>query len=174
VTRLARKTEKDIFNLDGVNRPLLAIPHLLSDSGACSYQGYLLAHMAVSQTRAHFKGKFGALTDEPRIGPEIAAAYWAPGNSITHAESVKRLTGQSLGGDALAAECNRTNDEVWAAAQASIASLATRPEVGTLDTVDLDAKIRVVHGKEVIAEQKTSFARLSKDFESWIDAQYGT
>jgi hypothetical protein len=32
---------------------LLAIPHLLNRESAASYQGYLLAYMAVAQTRAH-------------------------------------------------------------------------------------------------------------------------
>lgn len=32
-------------------RPLLSVPHLLSDEASCYYHGYVLAEMAVHQTR---------------------------------------------------------------------------------------------------------------------------
>ncbi len=57
-------------------RPLLAIPHLLNQESACAYHGYLLALMAVEQTRAYFLKRDGYLTDNPRIGPDLAAHYW--------------------------------------------------------------------------------------------------
>ncbi len=172
VTRLARRCEKDIFNLDGVARPILAIPHLLSDSGAGSYQGYLLAHMAVYQTRAHFLKKYGTLTDQPSIGREIAESYWSIGNRITHTESVRRLTGQPLSGDALAKVCNASNEETWMEAKRMMAETAKRAPVGSIDDVDLGAKIRIVHGAEIIAETKTSFAQMARDFEAWIETHY--
>ncbi len=72
ITELARRSEKSILGLDCSPRPLMAIPHLLSDEASCAYQGYLLAHMAVYQTRAYFTDKFGYLTDNPEIGPLLA------------------------------------------------------------------------------------------------------
>ena len=36
-------------------RPLLSVPHLVSDEASCYYQGYTLAEMSVHQTREHFK-----------------------------------------------------------------------------------------------------------------------
>lgn len=172
ITRLARKCEKEIFGLNTVSRPVLVVPHLLSESAAGSYQGYLLANMAVYQTRAHFKKKYGALTDEPRIGKDLAEAYWSIGNRITHNETVKRLTGETISGQALADVCNLSVEETWKNAQASIQSLASRPEVGTLNDVDLDCKVRVIHGKETIAETKESFAQMAGDFETWIEKHY--
>ena len=53
VLALARETEVRVLGVESP-RPLLAIPHLLNQESAASYQGYLLAYMAVSQTRAHF------------------------------------------------------------------------------------------------------------------------
>ncbi len=172
ITRLARKCEKEIFGLNSVARPVLVVPHLLSESAAGSYQGYLLANMAVYQTRAHFKKKYGALTDEPRIGQDLADAYWSIGNRITHNETVKRLTGETISGQALANVCNLNVDEAWENAQALIASLSSRPEKGTLDDVNLDCRVRVIHGKETIAETKESFAQMSGDFEAWIEKHY--
>ncbi len=34
------------------------------------------AEMAVHQTRAAFKAKYGRLVDEPRIGADLAEGYW--------------------------------------------------------------------------------------------------
>ena len=53
VLALARETEVRVLGVESP-RPLLAIPHLLNQESAASYQGYLLAHMAVYQTRALF------------------------------------------------------------------------------------------------------------------------
>ncbi|MBJ6934437.1 peptidase M3, partial [Vibrio cholerae] len=39
VTELARATEKHIIGLECSPRPLMAIPHLLSDESACAYHG---------------------------------------------------------------------------------------------------------------------------------------
>ncbi len=36
-------------------RPLLSVPHLVSDEASCYYQGYTLAEMSVHQTREYFK-----------------------------------------------------------------------------------------------------------------------
>lgn len=83
ITQLARRTELEILGLESSPRPLMAIPHLLSDEAACAYQGYLLAHMAVYQTRAYFTNKFGYLTDNPEIGPLLAEHYWHAGIVLT-------------------------------------------------------------------------------------------
>ncbi len=56
VLALARETEVRVLGVESP-RPLLAIPHLLNQESAASYQGYLLAYMAVAQTRAHLLGE---------------------------------------------------------------------------------------------------------------------
>lgn len=96
ITKLARDCEKQILGLECSPRPLMAIPHLLSDEAACAYQGYLLAHMAVYQTRAYFLEKFGYLTDNPEIGPLLAKHYWHAGNHLSHNETIVSLTGEAL------------------------------------------------------------------------------
>ncbi|MEE4659297.1 MAG: M3 family metallopeptidase, partial [Halieaceae bacterium] len=75
--REARYWEKTILGLECAPRPLLAIPHLLDKGSACSYQGYLLANMAVYQTRAWFLREYGHITDNPAVGPLLAQHYWA-------------------------------------------------------------------------------------------------
>ncbi|MDX2369111.1 MAG: M3 family metallopeptidase, partial [Colwellia sp.] len=137
ITQLARKTEQKILGLACSPRPLLAIPHLLSDESACSYQGYLLANMAVYQTRSYFIDKFGYLSDNPKIGPLLSKHYWNPGNSISHDASIRSLTGEGFNAKYLAGICNLSVDEAWAQEMIKMEQLAQRPETAM---ADLNAK----------------------------------
>ena len=49
-------------------RPLLSVPHLLSDEASCYCHGYVLAEMAVHQTRAFVLDRDGTLADNPKVG----------------------------------------------------------------------------------------------------------
>ena len=53
-------------------RPLLSVPHILADESSAYYQGYTLAEMAVHQTRAALRARFGQLVDDARVGPALA------------------------------------------------------------------------------------------------------
>jgi len=166
ITALARKMEKKILGLNCSPRPLLAIPHLLSDESACSYQGYLLANMAVYQTRAYFTQKFGYLCDNPEIGPLLTEHYWNPGNSISHDSSIKNLTGEGFNAKYLADVCNLTVDEAWEIEKAKVNKLEKRTQV---PVADLNAKIQVVDGVNVLASNEVSIEKMCGDFESAIE-----
>ncbi len=165
VLALARKWERKILGVESP-RPLLAIPHLLNQESACAYHGYLLALMAVEQTRAYFLKRDGYLTDNPRIGPDLAAHYWGPGNGMTHDETLQSLTGEGFSAVPLAEACNRSAAEAWQQAQTCMAAARQRPPAG--EGTPLDAHIRVVHGAELIADNSESEARMLADFEAWI------
>ena len=165
VLALARRWERKILGVDSP-RPLLAIPHLLNQESACAYHGYLLALMAVEQTRAYFLRRDGYLTDNPRIGPDLAAHYWGPGNGMTHDETLQSLTGEGFSAVPLAEACNRSAAEAWQQAQACMAAARQRPPAG--EGTPLDAHIRVVHGAELIADNSESEARMLAEFEAWI------
>ncbi|MFQ2740254.1 M3 family metallopeptidase [Aeromonas caviae] len=165
VLALARKWERKILGVDSP-RPLLAIPHLLNQESACAYHGYLLALMAVEQTRAYFLRRDGYLTDNPRIGPDLAAHYWGPGNGMTHDETLQSLTGEGFSAVPLAEACNRSAAEAWQQAQACMAAARQRPPAR--EGTPLGAHIRVVHGAELIADNSESEARMLADFEAWI------
>lgn len=169
ITALARAMEKQILGLDCGPRPLMAIPHLLSDESACSYQGYLLAHMAVYQTRAYFLGKFGYLTDNPKIGPLLCEHYWKPGNSITHNDTIKSLTGEGFNAKYLADECNLTAEQAWQTQQQKIAALNTRSQQ---EPAALNAKITVVDGAKELATNANSNAEMCQQFERYIEQTY--
>lgn len=170
VLALARATELRVQGVAAGPRPLLAIPHLLNQESAASYQGYLLAHMAVWQTRAYFLREYGYLTDNPAIGPLLAEHYWGPGNSIDHDATLRRLTGEGFSARYLADACNESVDEAWARDRAAIAAAAARPPGPELPA--LDATIRVVHGDEVLADSGAGEDAMCARFEAWVDEHY--
>lgn len=171
VLALARACEQRILGVPVGPRPLLAIPHLLNQESAAAYHGYLLANMAVYQTRAYFERRFGYLTDNPAIGPLLAEHYWARGNSISHNDTLMSLTGEPFNARYLADECNKTVDRSWEDAQKQMTDAACRHYPPALNP-GLDANIRVVHGAEVIADNRESDQAMCAQFEQWV-AQHG-
>jgi oligoendopeptidase F len=173
VLALARECEHRILGVDISPRPLLVIPHLLNQESAAAYHGYLLAHMAVYQTRAYFLNKFGYLTDNPAIGPLLAEHYWSPGNSVSHDQTLINLTGEGFTPRYLADLCNQSVEEAWAEAQWAMAASAARAYPQTYPD-DLDAQIRLVHGSELIADNAPSDALMIQRFEAWTIERFGT
>ena len=171
VLALARATELRILGVAVSPRPLLSIPHLLNQESAASYHGYLLANMAVFQTRAYFERTYGYLTDNPAIGPALSQHYWARGNSVSHNETLLSLTGEPFNAKYLADSCNQTVDEAWAEAQTKIAAAITR-SYSPAPFPDLDATIRIVHGTELIADNSKSDQTMCLQFERWVGLRY--
>jgi hypothetical protein len=170
VLALARATEVRVLGLESP-RPILAIPHLLNHESSASYQGYLLAYMAVAQTRAHFLREFGYLTDNPAIGPALAAHYWEPGNSVDHNAMLRSLTGDGFSARHLAADCNATAEEARAHAEASMRAAAARTYSEDVPS-SLDAHITIVHGDEALADTSEGEAAMCDRFENWVRAHY--
>jgi Peptidase family M3 len=170
VLALARETEVRMLGVESP-RPILAIPHLLNQESAASYQGYLLAHMAVYQTRAFLRRTNGYLTDNPAIGPALAEHYWKPGNSVDHDATLRNLTGEGFSARYLADECNKSVEEAWEAARASMAAAATR-HYRTDAPPSLDAEIRIVHGADLIADSSHGEDAVCDRFEAWIEEHY--
>jgi len=166
ITALARENERRILGVEGSPRPTLAIPHLLSQESACSYQGYLLALMAVEQTRQFFLKRDGYLTDNPAIGPDLAAHYWLPGNSATHDETLRSLTGEGFNPDYLAQACNHTVEQAWQQAQRVMVQSQSRPL--PLDDFDLNARITVVDGERVLASNEQGDEEMCRQFAAAI------
>jgi hypothetical protein len=170
VTEACREVERDLQGLTSGVRPVLSVPHLLSGESSAYYHGYVLAEMAVHATRRFFRDRDGILTDNPRIGPDLAAAYWKPGNAQTFDETLVALTGAPLLADALVDACNRTPA---AAFEEAVADVERTSRVRPFDApVNLDATIRVVHGSERVATTEDGgFEGACRAFEGWVARQ---
>jgi hypothetical protein len=163
-----RAVERRITRLDeGSSRPILAVPHLLTGESSAYYHGYFLAKIAVHQTRQHFLARDGHLVDNPLIGPALRDAYWRSGNSRGFIPNVTEFTGVPLSAAALARHLSRTAEEALDDARARIARLKSVPRYR--GEVDLDARIRVVHGAETVAvHDGADFGAFAADFERWM------
>jgi hypothetical protein len=170
VTKLARDMEKKILGLDASPRPLMAIPHLLSDEASCAYQGYLLAHMAVYQTRAYLTEKLGFLTDNPEIGPLLAKYYWNGGNSVNHNDTIVNLTGEGFNAKYLADECNLSSEQAWEIEQKKISALESRTRA---EIAPLNATINIIDGANKLANNAHSDNDMCNEFEQFIVSTYG-
>lgn len=173
VMRLARATETTVLGISASPRPVLAIPHLLSNDWAASYHGYLLAEMAVEQTRAFFLQRDGYLCDNPAIGPALTEHYWQPGNSISHDAGLRSLTGKGFSARYLADNCNLSSAQVWQQAQQALQARAQH-SADRRSLPHLDAQIRIVHGAELIADNSESEQQMCADFEEWVKRHYST
>lgn len=171
VLQLARDCEQRICGVAVAPRPLLSIPHLLNQEAAASYHGYLLAQMAVDQSRAYFEREYGYLTDNPVIGPKLAEHYWARGNSVNHKAALVSLNGESLYAKYLAERCNQTVAQAWQKARKKMEAAASR-SYPPATNAGLDATIRIVHGAALIAGNNESIAAMCEQFERWVAARY--
>ncbi|MFI5265049.1 MAG: M3 family metallopeptidase, partial [Candidatus Kapaibacterium sp.] len=76
IQKVFLEIEKRMYALPASPRPILAVPHLLAGESSAYYHGYVLAEMAVQQTRKFFLEKYGYIADNPNIGPELENGYW--------------------------------------------------------------------------------------------------
>jgi len=165
-----REVERRLLFLEeGSPRPILSVPHLISGEASAYYHGYVLAEMAVEQTRAFFLQRDGRLTDNARIGPSLREAYWKPGNSRSFADLVQGLTGAPLSARHLAERVNRTAGEAAALSRSELQRAASGRAGDRPAPVDLQASIRVIHGNETIASTEDgSFEACAEAFADFV------
>jgi len=171
VLKALRDVEREMQFLNEGTRPVLSVPHLLSGESSAYYHGYVLAEMAVHQTRRFFLRRDGALVDNPAVGRDLAEHYWKPGNSRTFLEMVQGLTGSAFSAEATEELVSRPlADALEEASRAARAGLEPGEARGP---VDLDAVIRIAHGDELIASNEGGepFEAVEKGFSRWLAAR---
>jgi len=163
-----REIERRLLCQPSAGRPTLAIPHLLSGEASAYYHGYILAQMAVFQTRDYFLRRDGHLMDNARIGSDLAEKYWKPGNSRTFLEMIEDLTGAPFSARATVDLVNKPMETLFAEAEKAIADEPNVPK--HTGPIDLGAAVTVVHGDRVIASTADgeSFEGVSRKFSEWI------
>jgi len=162
-----REAENRMLFMDS-SRPVLSVPHLLAGESSAYYHGYVMALMGVYQTRAFFLERDGHLVDNPKIGPELARAYWNPGNSRRCSDLIQALTGEPLSPRAYADHLVRDTEALVAEAQQKRAAEAELPRFA--GPVRLNASIRVANGNETVCELAPDgdFDAFAQQFGSWI------
>jgi hypothetical protein len=166
IIELADQVEQDIVG-GLAARPLLSVPHILRDESSCYYHGYVLAEMAVQQTRKHFGS---SIVDNPAVGEALTQTYWRPGNTANFMDLVEKLTHEPLSGNAWVDSLNRDIDSLIESERR-----AYDDAIVTRDDVDLDMRIRIVDGDNIIADSAEcgSFLATCRRFEAYLEKRYG-
>lgn len=166
-----REIAREMQFINGAPRPILAVPHLLSGESSAYYHGYVLAEMAVHQTRDHLLERYGYLTENRAIGEELKEGYWRPGNSVAFLDLVESMTGSPLSPRSLVQEATRGVDEAIDELRKQQENASRYPDYR--GPINLDAHIRVMHGNEVITEfEGDDLERADTEFSSWIQRHY--
>lgn len=138
-------------------RPLLSVPHIISDEASCYYHAYVLAEMCVHQTRAFFMERDGFIVDNPEVGPTLTKAYWEYGNLRPFLDLVKDLTGKELSGEAWVAKLSQTVDARVASEKKDYdMAIAGKALEQNCDEPDLNMTVRFVDGDRLISDSSKS------------------
>jgi hypothetical protein len=171
IQKVVLDIEQRLYHLPASSRPILAVPHILAGEASAYYHGYVLAEMAVRQTREYFLSKYGYISDNPNIGPELAEGYWKPGNSESFMSLVEKLTGKPFSADALVNWATRSTDDVIAEANKLVENAKKRDT--TAQTTDLKAVVKVIHGNETITKfSNGDFTSANETFKNWVVTHY--
>lgn len=158
-------------------RPLLSVPHLVSDEASCYYHGYTMAEMAVYQTRDYFLDKYGYIVDNPEVGPTLTTAYWNAGNSKPFLDLVADLTGKPLTGVPWVNKLREPLDKKISREEASYNEAIQQGPVLFDQPLEqlLDMTVRFVHGDALIADSSESgVLEACNEFKSFIQARVAT
>lgn len=153
-------------------RPILSVPHIISDEASCYYHAYVLAEMSVHQTRAYFFDRDGYIVDNPRVGPTLIKSYWVFGNSRPFLDLVKELTGKELSGDDWVKELKETVSDRIASEREEYEKALE--ESSSCNNPDLNMVVRFVDGDTVISDSsksKDGVLGACKQFESFVQAR---
>lgn len=157
-------------------RPILSVPHIISDEASCYYQGYTLAEMSVHQTREWFLNKFGYIVDNPEVGPILSKSYWECGNSKNFLDIVRELTGKELSGKAWTAMLNESVEDRVVRERKEYEEILRkdRSAVDNGGEIDLNMIVEFKDGDELIADSNEGgLLNACKKFEAFVSSRLG-
>ncbi|MEN9582115.1 MAG: oligoendopeptidase [Candidatus Parcubacteria bacterium] len=166
VMATAKKVFKKFFDRSVDSLWLLDVPHIYAWESSCSYHGYALATLALTQWRQYFYKKYGYIVDNHRVGKEMAKV-WQLGSTKTFPEFVKMATGKKLTAEAFVQGVTASKAKLLSNAKERINKLSkVKQDTGP---IKLNASIKMVHGKEVVADNKKSFENMAEVYKAWLN-----
>ncbi len=169
VLRVSKKHFKRYTDRSVDSLSILEVPHIYSGDNACSYQGYGLAMLALSQWREYFYKKYGYIVDNPFIGKEMSKV-WQYGGSKSFPQFVKMATGKKLSPQAFIRSVTTPLNKKLIQARERIAVLSKKPEFKK--EPKLNVTIKLMSGKDLIADSKRGFNVMTKKYSRWLATQY--
>lgn len=170
VIAIAKRNYKKYFDRSVDSPYPLDIPHIYSWESSCSYHGYGLATIALSQWREYFFKKYGYIVDNPNIGKEMQKV-WKYGSVKPFPEVVKIATGKKLSPNAYIKNVTMSLSQVQRKAKEKIARQAKVAQ-RALKGNELNVTIELVHGKQKIADSKKGYKAMTDKYANWLKTQY--
>lgn len=165
VLSIAKHAFKKYFDRSEDSIYALNVPHIYSWESSAAYHGYALATLALEQWREYFYKKYGYIVDNPQVGKEMAKV-WKLGSSKTFNEFVLQCTGKKLSPNAFLRDATAPLSKLIGTAKKHIERLSKVKM--HKKAIDLNATIKMVHGKKVIADNKKSFEDMAKKYKAWV------
>ena len=163
---IARKNYKKYYDRSENSLAVLNVPHIYGWESSGSYHGYGLAELALSQWREYFYGKYGYIVDNPNVGKEMTNV-WKLGGGKTFKDFVVLATGKKLSVDSFLDDVTSSVGQIMKRSKSRIKILESMEEYKR--PVHLNAKIRMVHGKKEIANNKKSFEDMAAKYKKWLE-----
>lgn len=168
VLEIARKKAKKYLDYSEDTLWLLNVPHIYSWGSACSYHAYGLAELALTQWREYFFKKYGYIVDNKEVGREMREV-WKLASLYSFNKFVKLATGKQLSSEALIDELSRDIPHILKMAQQKHERLKKIPI--SHKKIELNATIRMVSGKKLIANNKMGFENMADRYKKWLRKQ---
>jgi len=166
VLLIAKRMFKKYFDRTADSLTILNIPHIYSWESSCSYHGYALAQLALNQWREYFYEKYGYIVDNPNVGKEMKKV-WSLGSTKTFLDFVKIATGKKLSPKPYLDVITASKKKIIEKAKKRHKAMEKVKK--SAKHINLNASIAVVHGKEVIADNKRGFENMAKKYSLWLN-----
>jgi oligoendopeptidase F len=170
VVVIAKKNYKKYFDRSVESPYPLDVPHIYSWESSCSYHGYGLAELALSQWREYFFKKYGYIVDNPNIGKEMQKV-WKYGSIKSFPECVQIATGKKLSPNAYIKNVTMSLAQVQKKAKERI-TRQSKVKQKSLKGNELNVTIELVHGKQKIADSKKGYKAMADTYAKWLQTQY--
>ncbi len=165
VIRIAKRNYKKYFDRSIDSIDALRIPHIYAWESSAYYHGYGLAILALNQWRKYFYDKYGYIVDNPKVGFEMEKV-WKLAATKTFKEFVIKTTGKKLSPDAYLENVTDSKEDILKKAKNKIERLKkVKPHTGP---INLNAKIKLMHGKKKIANNNKSFEDMAEKYKIWL------
>lgn len=168
VKQIAKKVYRKYFDRSEDSLSILNVPHIYSWESICSYHGYGLAELSLSQWREYFYQKYGYIVDNPNVGREMTKV-WQLTASKTYKELVKLATKKDLSPASYIKNITAGLDRILFKARKKIDRMKKVPI--SVGKVNLDAKISLWHGQQKICDNKKSFEDMAEKYKIWLYKQ---
>ncbi|MEI6305011.1 MAG: M3 family metallopeptidase [Candidatus Taylorbacteria bacterium] len=168
VIKIAKAVYKKYFDRSEDSISILNVPHIYSWESSAYYHGYGMADLAVSQWRKYFFKKYGYIVDNPKVGKELQK-IWSYASLHPAKKLVRMATGKPLGPEAFLRDVTAPLDTILKSAKKKIAKLENIPLFS--GKITLNAKIQMMHGKLVVADNSKSFEDMDAKFRKWLKGQ---